>query len=130
MGSNLAFSVLTLRAFSNLGHLRSETPIETLQNRPSFLAFLHLRFWDQNSFAESVLELIGMEMEELGRSGGLVFATWGDGGTFRFVRLKGMQLEVSCLLEVSGNNWRGSFQLQMMKVITYRINGINSVVEV
>ena len=27
------------------------------------------RFWDQNSFAESILELVGMEMEELGRPG-------------------------------------------------------------
>jgi hypothetical protein len=27
------------------------------------------RFWDQNFFAESILELVGMEMEELGRPG-------------------------------------------------------------
>lgn len=54
MGSNLAFSVLTLRELGRLWDLR---------------------FWDQNSFAESVLELIGMEMEELGRSGSE--AKWG-----------------------------------------------------
>ena len=32
-------------------------------------AFYVGRFWDQNSFAESILELVGMEMEQLKRPG-------------------------------------------------------------
>lgn len=95
--------------------------IETLQFAP-FLAFLHLRFWDQNSFAESVLELIGMEMEELGRSGGLVkqHGVMVDGVSYA---LGGMRLEVS--------SWKfpatttGEEDVLRHK-ISCRINGINS----
>lgn len=110
-----------------MGHFRSEQNRD-LAIRPSFLAFLDLRFWDQNSFAESVLELIGMEMEELGRSGGLVkqhgvmvdgvsYALGGCGWKFP-----------SCLLEVSGKV-TGEEDVLRHK-ISCRINGINSVAEV
>ena len=107
------FSVLTLRrVFQIWGIFRSETPIETLKIRPI-----------SGFFASEVLGSkflcrisLGVDRDGNGRAGEVWFwfATWGDGGTFRTPW--GMRLEVSFLLEVSGNNnWRGSF-LFVMKV--------------
>lgn len=42
---------------------------QTNGTRFFFDVFCAHRFWDQNCFAESILELVGMEMEELGRPG-------------------------------------------------------------
>ncbi len=63
-GSNLASFVSTLKF--GAWAVKNRDP-ERPQNW--LCSATELRFWDQNSFAESVLELIGMEMEELGRSG-------------------------------------------------------------
>lgn len=109
MGSNLAFSVLTLRAFSNLGHFRSETPIETLKVSPQFSGF----------FASEVLGSkflrrisAGVDRDGNGRAGEV-----GRSGSQHGVMVDGVSYALgdavgSFLLEVSGNNnWRGSFLL-------------------
>lgn len=107
IGSNLAFSVLTLPEFFKFGAFSEWTKSRPC-NSPQFSGF-----FGSEVLGSKFLRRISLGVDrdgngragEVGRSGE---ATWGDGG-WSFVRPWGMRLEVSFLLAGSfrQSNWRG-----------------------